>query len=62
LSPILDSIRFTYGSGYHSGIPEIWFRKLNEFSGNPFYFSGERGQFNVTYGWVQKTLMDGTAG
>lgn len=53
-----DSVTFAYGNGYHSGIPETWFRKSSELTGLPFYSSGDRGEFNVTYAWIKKTLAD----
>ncbi len=52
-----DSVAFSYGTGYHSGIPETWFIKWGGFN-NPVFFSGDRGQFNVTYEWIEKILND----
>jgi YD repeat-containing protein len=55
-----DAVAFSYAAGYHSGIPETWFLKWGAV-GEPLSFSGERGQFNVTYNLVQKTFDDGSS-
>jgi hypothetical protein len=47
---------YSYGIGRHSGIPEIWFRKIADKQGTPMYFSGDRDQHHVAYEYVQQTL------
>jgi YD repeat-containing protein len=52
-----DSVSFTYGEGFYSGISEGKFLKIDNGS-EPFYVSGDRGQFNITYAWIEKKLLD----
>jgi YD repeat-containing protein len=52
-----DSVSFTYGEGFYSGISEGKFLKIDNGS-QPFYVSGDRGQFNITYAWIEKRWLD----
>ena len=45
-------------SGHYSGIPETWFRKHSDYRQKPICSSGERGQAEIYYEFIQKTIKD----